>query len=108
MSTALEAIKGHWAKRRNGMVHVPEWEMDVHFTRITVDEQRKLGINAENAALVGIKLLIAKAVDADGKRLFDDEPATLNTLLYNADPNVVLRLVNEIAGVTAERDAAKN
>ena len=88
------AISGDLSK-----VSVPEWDMDIYCrkTYSFKDEQRIIQLQAEGKIVDSlVESLIIKARDAEGKRIFSD--ADRVTLMHEADPTVVTRVVGQING----------
>jgi hypothetical protein len=78
-------------------IHVEEWDTDIYYrttypfkTEAKVIELQSQGKTVE--ALV--ESLIAKGLDRDGKRLFQD--ADRIKLMHEADPNVIVKVCTEI------------
>ena len=98
--TNLKNITNHYQQMINGELqkyHCNEWKMDIYF-RITypfkveskIVEYQSQGLVVD--ALV--QSIIAKALDAEGKRLFTD--ADRITLMQEADPAVIIKVAGAV------------
>ena len=110
----LDQVVGHFEQSGTKVIEVPEWGTDdgplmIHATAFTMEEQRRLRSRNKgdlDDPSVLVDLLILKALDADGGKLFDlgDKP----TLMRKADANVLARVATEITGAADTENAAKN
>ena len=100
MSKALEKIAQHWQKAIAGdmtKLRIDEWDMDIYVkqTYPFKDESRVMKLQAQGEPVEAlIETLIVKALDKDGKRLFND--ADKVNLMNEADPSVILKVVTGI------------
>lgn len=106
---AIDNVAKHWTSiAAITKLHVPEWELDVHFTRMNAIERQNMlnAVETEGDFPGTVDTLIAKAKDAEGKQLFTlaDRP----TLLRKADPDVIASVVLAMRGVIKFADAMGN
>ena len=105
----LDNAKSHFSKIANkGMesLEVPEWETTVYWkvgglnfaSQSKILEQQQAGKTAE--ALVD--MLIMRALDEDGKRMFKQGEKVI--LMNNVDPNVILKIVTAMGQSDAVDD----
>lgn len=112
--SVLDTARAHWAGLKRGTVSVPEWANSafdgmVHFDRLTVSDQQKLAPGLKSDPFgTGVRLVIAKAQDGRGKRLFEDDAATFAALLNEVSPQVLERIIAAMSSLPSEADAAKN
>lgn len=112
--SVLDKAKTHWAALKRGTVHVPEWAGDefdgiVHFDRLTVSDQQRMAPRLKSDPFgTGVQLVMTRAQDGGGKRLFDDEASTFAALLNEVSPQVLERIIAAMSSLPSEADAAKN
>ena len=100
--SATDKVKSHYNATIAGemqKIRVEEWDMDIYCrkTYSFKDEQRIIQLQAEGKIVDSlVESLIIKARDAEGKRIFSD--ADRVTLMHEADPTVVTRVVGQING----------
>lgn len=97
---AIDLVREHFASLGTKKIEVPEWKLTIHATPVTLSEKNKLYRKSrDNDMELLVDILILKATDADGKKLFevDHKP----TLLNKADSNVVARIANAIISTEA-------
>lgn len=97
---AIDLVREHFASLGTKKIEVPEWKLTIYATPVTLSEKNKLYRKSrENDMELLVDILILKATDADGKKLFevDHKP----TLLNKADSNVVARIANAIISTEA-------
>jgi predicted small lipoprotein YifL len=93
-----------------GPIEVPEWDQDVYYktTSSMAEEARVIELTQAGKTTEGLVVqLIIKALDADGKHLFDmgDKVALMNRV----DPAVILRVVTSMkTGIAEEETEAGN
>ena len=87
---------------------MPEWKLTVYAAPVTLAEKNRLYKKSkENDMELLVDLLILKATDANGQKLFTLEHKP--TLLNKADSNVVGRVANAILADEAPKaDELKN
>jgi hypothetical protein len=105
---AIELVREHFASLGTRKIEVPEWKLTVHAAPVTLAEKNRLYKKSRESDMeLLVDLLIMKASDANGKKLFtiDDKP----TLMNRADSNVVGRVANAILADDAPKvDELKN
>lgn len=96
MNEALARITAHFDAIGTRKIAVPEWQLDVYVTPVTITERTRIyaGAKGDDDYEVLVKVLITKAKDADGKPIFT--LADKATLMQHADSAVVIRLAYEI------------
>lgn len=115
MSKIIERARKHWGQKRS--VAVPEWPDDdgaptvIYWSPLTLDEQRKLRAlheqkGNEDSVDYGLRLLIAKAEDATGQKLFTIEDKA--ALRGSADALVIDRIMVAMMSTQSVEDAIKN
>lgn len=101
----LERATQHFRTKISGemrKVTVPEWECDIYFKPAnTLKEESKLVELAQQGKTVEalVETLIIKARNADGTKMFS--PVEKVVFMNEVDPNVLIRVVSEINGVSA-------
>ena len=78
-------------------VEVPEWEAKIYFKPAVsfAQEQNVIKLHSEGKMVEAlVESLVNRACDADGKRLFKSADKTI--LMNEVDPQVILRIVNEM------------
>jgi len=123
MSSAISSAKAHFSGQKLRHHDVPEWGSEgkplrVHYGPLTVAQRRRIwrdesGVTVDGNVAV-VRAVLFNAMDAGGKRLFDDMDE--HALMHEVDSDVVARIGALILGFTkgeptsAEKqlDAAKN
>lgn len=88
---------------------VPEWETDVYYKPLTTEEldiaemETPAGAGATRRNL---QLVVLKALDSEGKRLFSNDDA--EALASVAHPSVINAIAADMAAVAKVEDAKKN
>ncbi len=110
----IDQVVGHFEQSGTRLIEVPEWGSDdgpltIHATAFTMEEQRRLRSRNKgdlDDPSVLVDLLILKALDGEGNKLFDlaDKPV----LMRKADANVLARVAAEITGSAETEDVSKN
>ena len=92
----IEKATKHYASQNRLIIDVPEWDTQIHILPMTMAEvnmiqkiANKKASNIEQA----VNMIIVKAKDADGNRLFS--LSDRDTLLQNADYRVVSRIARQ-------------
>lgn len=91
----LDKAIAHFDKLGTKKIKIPEWDSVIYATPFTLEEKRTLvKFSNGNDAEFMIRTLITKAIDKDGKKVFDlsDKP----TLMGHAHSGVIERVVGEI------------
>ena len=111
MSDVLSRITAHFDSLGVREIHVPEWDVTFYVTPVTVAERQRIygaGKVGDNDFELLVRILIEKARDKDGKKVFTiaDKPA----LLQRADSAVLVRVAGEIlsGGEPPKGDELKN
>ena len=109
MSKLIDTIATRYDETVPREIEVPEWGTSVFFRPLTPSERSNIrkGINPKDDEELMISLLVAKALDADGNRLFDDDAKTRATLMGKGDLAVIARIVQDITA-GAQAGEAKN
>lgn len=114
MLSVLDRAKAHFGQRRS--ISIPEWKDGdgnptvLYWKPFSLDEQKKLRAArdaAEDDAIDGsLRILIAKATDAEGKKVFDigDRPE----LRASVDALIVDRILDAMMSTASLEDAVKN
>lgn len=92
---AIDLIKEHFASLGTKKIEVPEWKLTVYATPVTLSEKNRLYRKSRDSDMeLLVDILIMKACDANGQKLFTLEHKI--TLLNRADSNVLARVANAI------------
>ncbi len=104
----IDLVREHFASLGTRKIEVPEWKLTVYAAPVTLAEKNRLYRKSKESDMeLLVDLLIMKASDANGQKLFniDHKP----TLLNKADSNVVARVANAILADEAPKaDELKN
>lgn len=104
----IDLVREHFASLGTRKIEVPEWKLTVYAAPVTLAEKNRLYKKSKESDMeLLVDLLIMKATDANGQKLFniDHKP----TLLNKADSNVVGRVANAILADEAPKaDELKN
>lgn len=105
---AIDLVREHFASLGTRKIEVPEWKLTVYAAPVTLSEKNRLYKKSKESDMeLLVDLLIMKATDANGQKLFtlDHKP----TLLNKADSNVVGRVATAILADEAPKaDELKN
>ena len=109
--TAIEAAVEHYRSLGTKFIDVPEWgEPDkpfrVYWKPLTVGERGKLLRDGLDGKGSDADVLIMKALDGDGKKLFTIEHK--EPLLRETDATVVTRIASAILGHIGPEELEKN
>jgi hypothetical protein len=97
---AIDLVREHFASLGTKTIEVPEWKLTIYATPVTLSEKNKLYRKSrDNDMELLVDILILKATDAEGKKLFDIDHKP--TLLHKADSNVIARTANAIMSTEA-------
>ena len=97
---AIDLVREHFASLGTKTIEVPEWKITIYATPVTLSEKNKLYRKSrDNDMELLVDILILKATDAEGKKLFDIDHKP--TLLNKADSNVIARIANSIISTEA-------
>lgn len=103
MTDLLAKITADFDKKKMRHVAVPEWDCTIYFNPLTLSERKRIatGHKPDDEAGLMVSLLIEKALDGEGKPLFQANANTRATLEGGADAAVVARVVTSMgAGET--------
>lgn len=104
----IDLVREHFASLGTRKIEVPEWKLTIYAAPVTLAEKNRLYKKSKESDMeLLVDLLIMKATDANGQKLFtlDHKP----TLLNKADSNVVGRVANAILADEAPKaDELKN
>lgn len=108
-----QRIKAHFQALPVGKVEVPEWGEDgqplvIYYRAPTVEERQKFVWARERDGEVAASatVIVTKALDADGKKLFTIEHKRL--FLKEADATVVLRIAHRMLLVPSVEEMGKD
>lgn len=108
MSDFKERARAHFAARRS--IEIPEWDVTIFWRPISGRDQEKIAraVKAKGAsdAEFAYRLLIEKAEDAAGSKLFD--VGDLEDLKTNYDAMVIARIVGAMTATLTLEEAEKN
>ena len=97
---AIDLVREHFVSLGTKRIEVPEWKLTIYSTPVTLSEKNKLYRKSrDNDMELLVDVLILKATDAEGKKLFDIDHKP--TLLNKADSNVIARIANSIISTEA-------
>ena len=104
----IDLVREHFASLGTRKIEVPEWKLTVYAAPVTLAEKNRLYRKSKESDMeLLVDLLIMKATDANGQKLFTLEHKP--TLLNKADSNVVARVANAILADEAPKaDELKN
>lgn len=92
----LDNAKAHFDKLETRTIEVPEWDTVIYTTPFTMGEKKSLWKYAKGDDFeFMVRTLILKALDKDGKKLFDISNKI--ELMNNVSPDVITRVVSEIS-----------
>ena len=93
--SVLEKAKAHFKGFGIKTIQVPEWDTTLYSKPVNVDETARFqkAIEADTAKGM-IEVIIAKAMDKDGNKVF--QKADAYELRFKTDPTVIDRVAGEI------------
>lgn len=109
----LDRAKAHFESQETKRIEVPEWADEngnptvIFAEPFTLEERKKLvKFSKEDDMEFIARLVIMKALNEDGSKVFDlsDKPALMNKV----DPQVVMRLANEISASPTVEEMSGN
>lgn len=105
---AIDLVREHFTSLGTKRIEVPEWNLVVFASPMTLAEKNRIYKKSRDSDMeLLVDILIMKATDESGKKLFTIEHKP--TLLNKADSNVVARLANEILSDSSPKlDDLKN
>lgn len=96
----LDKAKSHFAETISGELkeyYVEEWDETIYYKKGTNFAQESKVIELQNQGKTAealVQVLINRALDKDGKRIFADAEKTI--LMNSVDPAVILKIVGRI------------
>ena len=108
----IEKAKAHFKDKTVNVIEVPEWGDDgkpflIYSTPFTLAEKDKIFKGSQESSLkVLVDCLILKAKDQKGDPLFTLEHK--RDLLNSVDPDVIVRIANEMIATASVEDTIKN
>ena len=105
---AIDLVREHFNNLGTKRIEIPEWKLVIFSSPMTLAEKSRVYKKSQNNDMdLLVDILIMKATDESGKKLFTIEHKP--TFLNKADSNVVARVANEIlADSSAKLDDLKN
>lgn len=113
MSEILDRAKAHFDRQELKRIEIPEWGDDegnpavIYSEPFTLQDKKTLVKFAKEDDLEFIvRLVIMKAIDGDGKKIFDlsDKPVLMNKI----DPAVIIKIANKITESPTVEDMSGN
>ena len=108
MSDFKERARAHFSAPRS--IHIPEWDVTIFWRPISGKDREKItrAVKAKGSsdAEFAYRLLIEKAEDEQGKKLFDI--GDLEDLKTNYDAMVIARIVAAMTATLSLEEAEKN
>jgi len=108
----IEKAKSHFKNQNVNVIEVPEWGEDgkpflIYSTPFTLAEKDKIFKGAQESSLKAlVDCLILKAKDEKGDQIFTLEHK--RDLLNSVDPNVIVRITNQMIATASVEDTIKN
>jgi len=105
---AIDLIREHFVALGRKQIEVPEWKLTIFSSPVTLGEKNRLYRKSkENDMELMVDILIMKAEDESGKKMFEAEHKL--TLLNKADSNIISRVANVILSDDSPKsEALKN
>jgi hypothetical protein len=92
---AIDLVREHFASLGTKQIEVPEWKLTIYASPVTLAEKNRLYRKSRESDMeLLVDIVIMKACDAEGKKLFTLDHKI--TLLNRADSNVLARVANAI------------
>lgn len=113
MNTAIERFRAHFAERRS--IAIPELSDEngplvIYWQGVSLADtervRRAVSAKGADSSEFAIRLIIAKAEDAEGRRLFDI--GDLPTFKAGVSADIVSRISGAMLGIVKPEDATKN
>jgi hypothetical protein len=110
MSDILDRIKADYDSKKMRKVDVPEWGAVIFFNPLTLAERKRIGSghDATDEAAIMVSLIMEKALDGEGFKIFAPGAATRATLEGGSDAAVVSRVVMAMGAAEKPADAKKD
>ncbi|MBM3365355.1 MAG: hypothetical protein FJY48_06550 [Betaproteobacteria bacterium] len=105
---AIDLVREHFAALGTRFIEIPEWKLTIYATPVTLAEKNRLYRKAKESDMeLLVDVLILKATDKDGNKLFNVDHRM--TLLHKADSNLIAKAANFILSEAAPSvDELKN
>lgn len=109
---AIERVKSHFSQNKGSHVDVPEWgskgqPFKIFYDPMTPYQRKRLAVeNGSFDAEMFVEILIMKAQDENGEKLFSD--ADRHALLTEADGAIIGRIALAITAPTDRKVIEKN
>lgn len=105
--SAIEKVTAHYEARGRREIDVPEWGIKIYSTPLTVRNRTFLQKkNRQSDAETALDLVMLKACDVDGNRLFEDSDR--KQLEEAADSDILSRIALQMMAGPSLDDAKKN
>jgi hypothetical protein len=95
--SVIEKAKSHFSNLCStpSVIDVPEWDVKIYYTPLTLSERARIKrITGDNDMQMPANLLIVKAKNGTGEKLFTEEDR--DTLYRQCDSTVIARIAAEI------------
>ena len=108
----IEKAKAHFKDKNVNVIEVPEWGESgkpflIYSTPFTLAEKDKIFKGSQESSLkVLVDCLILKAKDEKGEQIFTLEHK--RDLLNSVDPDVIVRIANEMIATASVEESIKN
>lgn len=105
----IEKIKQRYEAAPMKKVEVPEWDTDLYFRPLTTEELDTASLETPEGASPSrsnLQLVILKALDVDGQRVFSNADA--DVLTSSGYVQTINRIAGEMAAVPSVEEAKKN
>ena len=108
----IEKAKSHFKEKSVNVIEVPEWGEEgkpflIYSTPFTLAEKDKIFKGSQESSLkVLVDCLILKAKDQKGDQIFTLEHK--RDLLNSVDPDIIVRIANEMIATASVEESIKN
>ena len=112
--SVIDRAKSHFESLGTQSMEVPEWKDDdgnptvIYWNPITLAEKKRLFQKSDNLNDVGIlaDIILMKAIDKDGKKLFTLEDKI--ALMHKVDSDVLAKVATQILQTITPDEVKKN
>jgi len=112
--SVIDRAKSHFESLGTQSIEVPEWKDDdgkptvIYWNPITLAEKKRLFQKSDNLNDVGIlaDIILMKAIDKDGKKLFTLEDKI--PLMHKVDSDVLAKVATQIIQTITPDEVKKN
>ena len=112
--SVIDRAKSHFESLGTQSIEVPEWKDDdgkptvIYWNPITLAEKKRLFQKSDNLNDVGIlaDIILMKAIDKDGKKLFTLEDKI--ALMHKVDSDVLAKVATQIIQTITPDEVKKN